>query len=64
MTFRELLKKKNVTQEELAVAIGVRQSAVSAWVCGKALPTMKKCRQLAKTLGVSVKTLVESFEEK
>lgn len=64
MTFRELLKKKNVTQEELAVAIGVRQSAVSAWVCGKTQPRTRHLIKIAKVLGVSVKTLVESFEEK
>ena len=64
MTFRDLLKTKRITQVEIARIMGVRQSAVSAWVCGKSLPTMNKCKRLAKVLGVSVKTLVESFEDK
>lgn len=64
MNFKELLKKKNVTQEELAVAIGVRQSTISNWANGVAYPRTRNLKKIANTLGVSVKTLVESFEEK
>lgn len=64
MTFRELLKKKNVTQEELAVSIGVAQSTISSWSNGITYPRTRNLKKIAKTLGVSVKTLVESFEEK
>lgn len=64
MNFKELLKKKNVTQDELAVAIGVTQSTISYWSNGVTYPRTRNLTKIAKTLGVSVKTLVESFEEK
>ncbi len=64
MTFRELLKKKNVTQEELAVAIGVTQATISYWSIGITQPRTRHLIKIAKVLGVSVKTLVESFEDK
>lgn len=64
MNFKELLKKKNVTQEELAAAIGVTQSTISYWSNGVTYPRTRNLKKIANTLGVSVKTLVESFEEK
>ncbi len=63
MTFKELLKNKGITQEELAKELGVSQSAVSAWCCDECLPSMAKLGKLAKALGVSVNTLVASFEK-
>lgn len=64
MTFKELLEKKSVTQEELAQAVGVTQSAISYWSNGVTYPRTRDLIKIAKVLGVSVKTLVESFEEK
>lgn len=63
MTFKELLKHKGITQEELARTVDVSQSAVSAWCCGECRPNMAKLGRIAKALGVSVNKLVASFEQ-
>lgn len=63
MTFKELLKKKKVTQRELAVMVGVTQSTISYWSKGITNPRMRDLEKIAKALGVSITTLVKSFEK-
>lgn len=63
MTFKELLKKKNVTQEQLALSLGVSQSTISYWANGKTAPRTRDLSRISKALGVSVKSLIASFEQ-
>lgn len=63
MTFKELMKKKGYTQTELAERIGVKQPTISGWVQGLNQPRTKQLPVIAQALGVSVSTLVKSFEQ-
>lgn len=49
---RRLLDKQGLTQQALADAIGVRQSAVSKWVLGSNMPNGSTRRQIAQALGM------------
>ena len=63
MTFKELIKRKGFTQTELAVRCGVTQATISYWVQGLNQPRTKQLPVIAQALGVSVSTLVKSFEQ-
>ena len=52
-----LRKKKNMTQEQLAKEMEVRQSTVSDWETGKISPTAHKLQKLAKVLGCRIDDL-------
>lgn len=49
---KELRKKKNIQQKELAIAIGVAQPTVSEWESGKKDPSGERLRKLAEFFGV------------
>lgn len=62
MTFKELLKKKGMTQEQLAKRLKVSQPTISGWINGSAVPKTRDLSSVAKTLGVSVEQLLKCFE--
>lgn len=64
MNFKELRMRKFRTAEEFAQKAGVPTARVAKWESGGSAPKVRDLTKIAKTLGVSVKTLVESFEEK
>lgn len=47
------LEEMNMTQRELASAIGVSASRINDYVAGRAEPTLKVARSLCKTLKIS-----------
>lgn len=53
-TIRTLREKRNLTQAQLADAIGVSDKAVSKWETGRGLPDISLVEPLAAALGVSV----------
>lgn len=63
MTFKDLRKKKYRTAQELAEKIGVSSARVAKWETGASAPNVRALGKIAKALGVSVTTLVKSFEE-
>lgn len=58
---RELRMRRNMSQEEMAKALGVPQQNVSRWETGK-LPRYEKCREIAKLLGVTMEELADPEE--
>jgi transcriptional regulator with XRE-family HTH domain len=55
---KELRKKKGLTQEELAKAVGVSRLTVSMWESGKASPKAEFLKKLAEVLEVNVNDLL------
>lgn len=49
---------KGMQQKELAITIGVSQSAVTAWETGAKNPSMANIAKMAKALDVSVSYLL------
>jgi len=58
-----LRKGKSMTQEQLADAMGVSAQAVSKWENDVSCPDIALLPQLAKTLGVTVDTLLTGADE-
>ena len=56
-TIRQLRKQKNMTQEELANAVGVSIAAVSKWESGKSCPDIALLPAIARRLETSIDNL-------
>ena len=57
MNIKSLRVSKNLTQEELAKALGVVRTTVAMWELGKAMPPSNKLPDIAKVLECSVDEL-------
>ena len=53
-----------MTQSEFAKKLGVSSMAVSAWENGKALPNVKRLREVAEALNIQVMDLLDSKESR
>ncbi|SFE61063.1 helix-turn-helix domain-containing protein [Peptostreptococcus sp. D1] len=53
-TIKKLRKQKNMTQLELAEALGVSDKAVSKWETGKGLPDISLIEPISKVLNISI----------
>jgi transcriptional regulator with XRE-family HTH domain/ribosomal protein L37E len=58
-----LRTKKNITQEELAMKIGVTRQAISKWERGEGLPDLYNISELAKALDVTVDELLNGSSQ-
>ena len=63
MEFREIRKKANLTQEKLALIMGVDRSTVAKWETGASVPGTDKLLKLAELLGVEASELIKSFKK-
>ena len=52
-----LRKINQMTQEEIAEAVGVSRQAVAKWERGETIPDLEKCKLLAELFGVSLDDL-------
>ena len=59
----ELRKKKNLTQEDLALLLDVSDKAVSKWENGTARPTIVNLKKISKIFGISLDELISLDEE-
>lgn len=60
----ELRKKKNLTQEDLALLLDISDKAVSKWENGTSKPTIENLSKLSKIFDVSLDELITLEEEK
>lgn len=60
----ELRKKKNLTQEDLALLLDISDKAVSKWENGTSKPTIENLSKLSKIFDVSLDELIVLEEEK
>lgn len=60
MTFRlyELRKAKKITQQRLAIDLGIDQTSISSYECNKYLPTIEVLIKIADYFGVSIDYLL------
>lgn len=61
MKFKDLIKKKHITQKELAFRVNKTQQAVSRWVTGSCTPSPADCIKIAQILEVSEREVLECF---
>lgn len=57
---REYRTRKNYSQKEIALRIGVSEQAVSKWENGDCLPDIYNLKLLAQVLHISVDTLLDT----
>ena len=55
-------KQKNLTQQELADAIGVSNRAVSKWETGQGMPDISLLEDLSRVLEISIDDLVRGTD--
>lgn len=60
---RKYRKEKNLTQEEMAVYLGVTAPAVNKWESGASCPDIALLSPIARLLGISTDTLLSFKEE-
>lgn len=60
----ELRKLKNVSQKDIADAVGVSVFAVSKWETGKTLPTGDNLRKVAEYLGCQPEEILSGLDIK
>lgn len=58
MTLQELLTTAGLSQEDLAIAVGVTQPTVSRWESVNHIPKTDKLMLLSEVLGVTVQDLL------
>ena len=64
MIIKEQRKKRNLTQQDLALAAGVSVQAVSKWEIGQSLPDVTLLPDIADSLGLSMAALFGREEKK
>ena len=60
----ELRKKKNLTQEDLALLLDISDKAVSKWENGTSKPTIENLKKLSNIFDVSLDDLIEKEDNK
>ena len=58
-TIAKLRQNKNMTQQQLAAALGVSHQAVSKWETGAALPDVQTLIALTRLFGITIEQLLE-----
>ena len=54
---QQLRRQNNMTQEQLALAVGVSRTTVTMWEAGESMPTSNKLPKLAQVLGCTIDEL-------
>ena len=60
---KRLRKEARLSQAELSALLGVHQTAVSQWECGRTLPDVRSLKKLAALYSVSLETLLGADAE-
>lgn len=60
---KRLLKEAKVTQEDLAKELGVHQTLISQWCCGKTTPTIRQVSSLSEFLKIPVEDIIKCFKK-
>lgn len=60
---RQIRRSKDISQEELAKALGVTQGAVSGWERGSWNPTLETLRKISRVLKCTVEELIGDADD-
>ena len=60
----ELRKKRNLTQEDLAILLDISDKSVSKWENGTSKPTIENLKKISEIFDISLDDLIETKEEK
>ncbi len=60
---KEILKEKSITGKELAVKVGISETAMSNIVKGQSLPRQEVLLKIADTLDVDIRELFNATKE-
>jgi len=60
----ELRQSRNITQQRLAIDLGIDQTSISSYECGKYFPTVEVLVKIAEYFGVSTDYLLGLSEIK
>lgn len=63
MGIKKARLQANITQQQLAEAIGVNQSSVALWETGQTLPRADKLIDIAKLLNCTIEELLKKEGE-
>ncbi len=58
---KRLLAESGKQQRDMAEDLGIRESAISNWVCGRAMPKMSRIQEIADYFGVGKSDLIEDI---
>ena len=61
MDLKGYRRSKNMTQLQLAEAVGVKRSTVAMWETGKSVPRTTQLSVIAKVLDVPIERLLQTF---
>lgn len=64
MNFKKRREALNLTQEQVARAIGLSQQAIAKWETGESLPRADMLPKLAKILNCTIDELLSAEERK
>lgn len=56
---KQIRDKRNITQNDISKKLNIRQTTVSEWENGNAIPNLKKAYELAEYLKVKVTDIWE-----
>lgn len=63
MTFKELLKEKDIHGAQLARKVGVKRCTVSRWTRGEMRPKIEEILKISQALGMSEREIMEIIIE-
>ena len=63
MNFKKRREELNLTQEQVARAIGLSQQAIAKWETGESLPRAEMLPRLAKILSCTIDELLAAADE-
>lgn len=64
LRIKQLRQSKNMSQGDLADLLGITQTAISQWECGRTFPSTEMLTRLAEIFGVSTDYIIGEDEKK
>ena len=63
LNIKKMRENKQLTQRDLSVLLGLKQSTIAMWETGRSMPASALLPRLAEILGCKIDDLFERWEE-